>query len=81
MACVWCEEVSGGSPFIEEEVAERAPNGGGVAAHVGAPLPLKICGSKPCFNPKQSEWNFGGLGRWKRERLVERVGGDVMYAR
>jgi len=29
MACVWCEEVKGGSPFIEEKVAGRVPIGGG----------------------------------------------------
>jgi hypothetical protein len=66
MACVWCEQVKGESPFLEEEVAGRAPIGGGAVAHVGAPPPLKFCGWKLCFNPKQSEWKFSGLGRWKR---------------
>jgi len=59
-------------------VAGRVPKRGAADTRVGAPLPLKFCGSKSCFNPKKSEWNFGGLGQWKRERLVERVGGDVM---
>ena len=68
IACVWSVEVKGGRAFIEEEVAGRAPKEGGVAAHVLPALSLKFCGCYICFIAKQSEWMFGGFGRWKRGR-------------